>query len=70
MTRDGERRALHSRVPSWGFPLPSSRSDELGDRFPRRFRGHNDSRWSEALASSPPVVVEDARMICNACAWT
>jgi len=53
-----------------GLSLPSSRPEELSDRFPRSFRVHNDSRWTEAFASSPPPVVEDARTVCSACAWT
>jgi len=68
--RTGERHPLHRLVPIWGFSLPSSRPDEFGHRFPRPFRVHNDSRWSDAFASSPAPVVEDARTIYNACAWT
>jgi len=29
----------------------------------------NDSRWSEAFASAPAPVVDDARTANNGCAW-
>jgi len=49
--------------------VPPSRPDEFGDRFPRPFRVHNDSRWSEAFASAPAPVLDDARTVYNGCAW-
>lgn len=68
-SRAGERRALNHRDPIWGFVLPPTRPTDRGDRFPRPFRVHNDSRWSESFSSSPAPVIADARTIYNACAW-
>ena len=49
--------------------MPPARSDEYGDRFPRPFRVHNDSHWSEDFALAPAPVVDDARTVYNGCAW-
>lgn len=68
-SRSGERAALARRTPIWGFSLPQTRPDEYGDRFPRPFRVHNDSRWSESFAAASAPVVQDARTVYNACAW-
>lgn len=69
-TPSGERQALRRRTPIWGFVLPHTRPDEFGDRYPRPFWVHNDSRWTDDFASAPAPVIEDARTIYNACAWT
>lgn len=67
-SRGGERAALARRTPIWGFSLPQTRPDEYGDRFPRPFRVHNDSRWAESFAAASAPVVQDARTVYNACA--
>jgi len=67
-SRAGERRAVGHRTPIWGFYVPPARPDEYGDRLPRPFREHNDSRWSEAFASAPVPVFDDASTVYNGCA--